>query len=230
MKNLKIYATDPFNYRLSLQGFNVRLFFMQSDLYHYAWTWAFRKEYKAFAADFDDRLQEMAGDFDFLLRTENPWVMHAVEVRKTMLQFTNLVRQNYGLDWLIDQTDPLISAQSKRYAPFQLMYTSRKSTKKLKLYYERTLISHINYLYTIACMFSAGKYRIPLVLKHHFQIDDAASLRLLNHDDDTVSLISNLITKMMGHLQELNQLKTLSAAEIRKNKKGRPSIDDILSN
>jgi hypothetical protein len=108
------------------------------------------------------------------------------------------------------------------------MYT--KSYKKLKVYYERTLISHINYLYTIACMFSASKYRIPRVLKNNFKIDDPASLRLLNHDDGLITLISEAIELLMGHLQDLNKLKTLSAAEIRKNKKSNLLIKDYLSN
>jgi hypothetical protein len=79
-------------------------------------------------------------------------------------------------------------------------------------------------------MFSAGKYRIPRVLKHNFKIDDAASLRLLNHDDELISLISEVIELLMGHLQDLNKLKTLSAAEIRKNKKSNLLINDYLSN
>jgi hypothetical protein len=230
MENLKIYVTDPFNYKLSLEGFNLRLAFMQSEIYDYTCTWTFRKEYKAFANDFEDRWDELVDDFEFFLRTEDPWVMHAVKVRKTMLQFADRLEEDYGLDWSIVEYDPEILAQSKRYAPFELVYMYTKSYKKLKLYYERTLISHINYLYTIACMFSAGKYRIPRVLKHNFKIDDPASLRLLNHDDELISLISEVIELLMGHLQDLNKLKTLSAAEIRKNKKSNLLINDYLSN
>jgi hypothetical protein len=230
MENLKIYVTDPFNYTQSLRGFNLRLAIMQSDIYNYGCTWAFRKEYKAFADEFEDRWQELDTDPNFFLLTENPWVIHTVNVRHTMLKLGYGLVQRFGLDWGIDQYDSEITAQSNRYAPFELVYVYSKSTKKLKLYYERTVIGHINYLYTIACMFSAGKYRIPRVLKHNFKIDDPASLRLLNHDDDLISLISEVIVELMGHLQDLNKLKTLTAAEIRKNKKSNLLIKDYLSN
>jgi hypothetical protein len=230
MENLKIYVTDPFNKELSLRGFLLRLVFMHSDIFYYTCTWAFRKEYKAFADDFEDRWHELDTDPNFFLLTGNPWVIHGVEVRETLLQLVYGLGQKYGLDWCIDREDPEILAQSKRYAPYELVYMSTKSTKKLKLYYERTLISHINYLYSIACMFSAGKYRIPRVLKHNFKIDDPASLRLLNHDDELISLISEVLELMMGHLQDLNKLKTRTAAEIIKNKKNNLLINDYLSN
>lgn len=71
-----------------------------------------------------------------------------------------------------------------------------KSYKKLKLYYESTVAGIIECLYLYACAITVQSYKIPLVFKRQFRLEGEAWGRLLNHDDNSVELIKELISKL----------------------------------
>lgn len=200
----KISADDPFNFQKSVKGFNLQLMFMYSQIYHFYYTFAFKRHMIKY--DYYDMFEELSDADDYFLKIEDPYVINGVKIRKLMIDCHTTLVLRFGIDVEDDLDDQQILAESQRRSPFVLQYKHPKSYKKLRFYYERTVTSQIRYLHDFACIFTASKYRIPLVLKRQYNLPYSISFKLLNDDDDTVKLIIELIKSLMPLYQEIRML------------------------
>jgi citrate synthase len=216
MKNLeikidKITVYDQFDFQLSIRGLVFQLLKMNEDIYEYAYYLTFKKTCKADAKKFDDAWEMPVTQPNFFMETGDPFVINCCSVQKKIQNLTGELMRKFEIDEFELNKDKVAKVQSARHAPYMMIYKRSKSYKRLKTQYERTLLEYIYYFYKLACVFTASKYRIPLVLKRQFLKEEAVSLWLLNSDDDTVALLMKYIVSLridLAGVRELNSKKS----------------------
>jgi hypothetical protein len=203
---IKISVHDQFDYRKSIKGFHIQLALMQTEIYVYYYTFAVKRQLKVYFKDYFNLINELVPEEKAFMDTGDPFVIHGVNVRKQMNGFMDILALRFGLDIDENITDLELVAESRRFKPYYLWYKKSKSYKKLRFYYEKTLLSHIHYLFKIACVYTASSYRIPAVLAKDFNLPDSISFDLLDQDNHTVRLIIDLIKVLMVYYNELRTL------------------------
>lgn len=202
----KITANDPFNLSLTIRGLVFQLIPMSSNVYEYAYYFTFKRSRKSYAHEFNDAWKMPIDKQRFFLDTGDLVVINCCSVENKILDLKIELMRRFAINEKENYQDEVAHAQAKRFEPYRMMYKNSKSYKKLKMYYERTILEYIEYLYKIACVLTASSYRIPLILKKQFLLEDNLSLRLLNSDDDTVVLLMNVMTSLRIDLANLRSL------------------------
>jgi len=202
----KISASDPFDQQLSIRGLIYQMTQMNSNLYEYAYYLTFKRACKEYADIFKDAYDMPIDEQCFFLGTGDQLVLNCCSSYDKILSLQRELMRRFFIDEIDNLQDKVAEVQSRRYAPYRLLYKRSKSCKRLKMQYERTLLDYIEYLYKFACVFTASNYRIPLVLKRQFFKEEEASLRLLNSDNDTVALLIEAIIGLRADLEALRQL------------------------
>jgi len=202
----KILASDQFDLRVCISGLIYQLMGMSSNAYEFAYYLTFKRSLKEYAMEFNDAFDKIITDPSFFLETGDRIVINCCSVDSKILKCKRELMQRFLIDEMDNCQDKIAIAESKRYAPYRMLYKRSKSYKKLIMYYERSLQEYIEYLYKFACIITASNYRIPLVLKRQFLKEEAVSLRLLNSDDDTVALLMELIISLRVNLATLRDL------------------------
>jgi hypothetical protein len=200
---IKISVNDPFDLRQSVRGFNVQLSLMQSDIYFFYFTFALKRELKLYKADYWELFNALVYDIKIFADTSNAFVINGLRIREEICAVNKVVSLRFGLELEDEIKNPVIVAESRRYRPYCLWHKKSKSYVRLRIYYERTLLSHLHYLYKMACVYTASKYRIPPILARQFNLPDSISFHLLDQENDTVMLIINLIEKIIVHYREV---------------------------
>jgi hypothetical protein len=203
---MKISRNDPYDSNLCIRGLGVLLTQMHSDLYEYTYFLTFKKSMKSYAKDFNDPWEQSIEDLNFFEKIEDPFVQNCLEAQMKLIHCKAELTLRFGIDEVEDLEDPLMLVQALRFRPYILVFKRSKSYKKLKLYYERSLAEFIESLYFYACTLTAESYKIPLVLKKRFVLPNEESFRLLNHDDHTVELLTELIIGLKKDLTDLRLL------------------------
>lgn len=203
---MKISRNDPYDLDLFIRGLGVLLTQMHSDLYEYIYYLTFKRSMKAYAKDFNDPWEQAIEHLDFFEKIEDPFVQNCLSAQQRLIDCKVELTLRFGIDEVEDLEDPLMSVQALRYRPYMLVFKRSKSYKKLKLYYERSLSEFIESLYLYACALTAESYKIPLVLKKRLNLPDEESFRLLNQDDHTVELLTELIKGLKKDLSDLRLL------------------------
>jgi len=202
----KISASDPFDFQLSIRGLIYQLMEMHSNIYEYAYYFTFKRTRKEYAREFNDAFEMPITEQSFFLDTGDRVVIHCCNVETKLLDLQEELTRRFLIDLMDNCQDQVAEVQSKRFAPYRMLYKKSKSYKKLKIYYEKTLVQYIEYLYKMGCVFTASTYRVPLVLKRQFLKHESLSLRLLNCDDDTVALLMDYIVSLRVELETFGQL------------------------
>lgn len=203
---MKISRNDPFDLNLCVRGLGVMITAMHSDLYEYTYHMTFKKAMKAYAKDFANPWEQPIEQGSFFEGIEDPFVQNCFKAENRLINSKLELALRYGIDEVEDLENEALIFQSYRYRPYQLIFKRSKSYKKLKLYYERTLIEMIEAFYSYACVFTAQSYKIPRVLKKQFSLSEEESLRLLNHDDTNVEFLCTLIEGLRSDLAGLRIL------------------------
>jgi hypothetical protein len=207
----KISANDQFDLQLSIRGLIFQLVKMSEDIYEYAYYLTFKKTCKADAELFNNAWEMPVTHPHFFMETGDHLVINCCSVQKKIQDLIDELMRRFQIDDIKVREDEIAIIQSERHAPHMMIYKRSKSYKRLKLEYERTLLEYIYYFYKIACVCTASKYRIPLVLKRQFLKEEAVSLWLLNSDDDTVALLMEYIVSFridLAGVRELTSKKT----------------------
>jgi len=203
---VKIYANDPFDLNLCVRGVIIQLVEMTSNIYEFAYYFTFKRSRKDYAAEFNNPFTMPITDMEFFLDTGDAVVLSCCSVDDTLLALMVELTQRFGIDQEDNLEDPVAQAQSRRFAPLRQVSKKSKSYKRLKINYERSVVDYIAYLYQIAAVITASRYRIPLVLKKQFLLPETVSLRLLNDDDLTVALLKDTIIRLRQNLADFREL------------------------
>ncbi|MET1055989.1 MAG: hypothetical protein ABWY16_11830 [Pedobacter sp.] len=204
---MKVSRNDPFDLNLSVRGLGVMITYMHSDLYEYMYYMTFKRAMKSHGKEFTNAWTESIDHLDFFEQTDDPFVNNIYTATGRLIDAKHELNIRWGIDEEEDLNDALIVEQAQRYRPYLLLFKKSKSYKKLTQYYERALTEFISCLYSYACAYTAQSFKIPMVLKKQFNQPGAESLRLLNHDDNTVALLSELISGLKEDLEELITLR-----------------------
>lgn len=202
----KISAKDPFELRLFINGLIRQMVNMNSNIYEFAYFFTFKRSRRAYSLEYNDPYDMYIHEMHFFIDTKDPVVINTCAVRERIIAFKVALMRKYLVDEIENLTDATAIAQSKRFAPYRMLYKKSKSYKKLKVYYERSILDYIEYLYKVACVLTASNYRIPLVLKKQFQAGEELSLRLLDTDNDVIVLLIELITGLRKDLADLRSI------------------------
>jgi len=207
MYRMKVSRNDPFDLNLSIRGLGVMMTYVHSDLYEYMYYLTFKRAMKSHVKDFKDAWDQHIEDLEFFRDTNDIFVLNCFSAAFRIIA----AKQELVVRWGIYEQEDLLTreiiSESYRFLPGILIFKRSKSYKKLTAYYERALSECIEAFYFYACIFTASSNKIPLVLKRQFKQPGAASLRLLNHDDHNVQLLSDLITGLTKDLEELKALR-----------------------
>jgi len=196
-----------------MRGLGVLMTYMHSDLYEYMYYLTFKRTMKSYSKEFNDAWAQGIDDIDFFGKTDDPFVKNCNHVHDQIIDCKLELMVRFGIDEVEDLENEALILQSTRFRPYFLLYKRSKSYKKLKLYYERTLIGFTECLYWYACAITAQSYKIPLVLKKQLVLSDQESLRLLNQDDNNVELLKDLIQRLQKDLGALKLLDIKKAAK-----------------
>ena len=202
----KITANDIFNRRISIEGLIFQLTQMNNNLYEFAYYFTFKRSRKSYRNEFYDPYEVQIPEWEFFRGIEDPVVQHCYSTGMLLHDLAHELLKRTGKDILHYRKDREGWAEAERFAPFSLISKNSKSYKRLKLYYERSLIEYIEYCYKYACVFTASKYRIPQVFKKQFLLEEAVSLRLLNSDDDIVAMLIECIGSLRQLLADFRAL------------------------
>lgn len=200
---MKVSRNDPFDLNLSVRGLTILMTYMYSDIYEYMYHLTFKRTMKLYAKEFSDPWERSIDHEEFFQTTEDLFVQNALRVQSKLIDAKLELLKRFGIDEFVELENEETLAEAGRFPTFFLLSKRSKSYKRLKLFYERTLSEHIFTLYLYGCALTATTYKVPLVLKRQFQLQDPASLRLLNQDDDTVELLIVLIRDLMELHKEL---------------------------
>lgn len=203
---MSISKNDPFNINLCIRGLGNQLTYMHSDLYEYNYYLTFKRSFRAYKKEFNDAWDNVIEHAAFFENSTDPYVRIGLKAEERLMVCKLELCLRWGIIEEEDLQDELISEQADRFNPFTLYYKKSKSYRKLNLYFVRTLTGFIECLYQYACVLTAQSYKVPLLLKKQFSLPDVDSLRLLNEDDNTVILLTELITELKQDLAEYKLL------------------------
>jgi hypothetical protein len=208
---MKISRNDTFDLNLCIRGLGNLITHMHSDFYTYIYYLTFKRTLKSHFKDFNDPWEQEIEDIEFFKDIDDPFVQSCLEARSKLVEFKIDLMLRFGIDEEEDINDEVVMNQENRFKPYFLISKRSKSYKKLKMYYERTLSESIRSLYLYACAVTADSYKIPLILKrqlHHIEEDP---LRLLNHDDNNVELLMQLILGLQKDLEIFQGLAAITS-------------------
>lgn len=207
-----ISRNDPFDLRLCMRGLSVLVTYMHSDIYEYVFHFTFKKSLKSYAAEFKDPWEQHLEDDEFFRDTDDPLVINCLETMDKLIDYKLELNVIFGIDELEDLESEAIILESSRFQPYLLFYKHSKSYKKLKSYYERSILGFIESLSLYAYALTAQSYKIPLVLRRQLKLPGQESLRLLNHDDSHVEMIKKLIIALQKDVDDFRHLCLSKAA------------------
>lgn len=213
---MKPSRNDPFDPRLCLRGLVIIVTYMHSDAYEFLYYFTFKRSMKAYAREFNDAWEQSIDHDDFFEGNPDPFVQNCRRVQNRLIDFKLAMILRLGIDEFEDHDDEELLAEAQRYRPYLLAHKRSKSYKKLKSYFDRAISGYIDCLYKYACALTVEGYKIPLVFKKQFLLDDQQSLRLLNQDNNQVELLIELITDLK---KDLLNLRFLMEKRISKAKK-----------
>lgn len=216
---MKPSRNDPFDLNLCMRGLGTLITHMHSDVYGYMYYFTFKKSFKSYARDFKDPWEQHIEHLDFFENVDDPLVKNCLLTMGRLIDYKMELNLIFGIDEISDLEDEAIVTESNRFKIYFLVYKRSKSYKKLKLYYERTLLGFIENLTLYAYALTAGSYKIPLVLRRELKLPGEESLRLLNHDDSNVAMLKELIVGLKKDLNEFIYL-SLSKSDRIKGKRG----------
>ena len=206
----KVSAKDQFDLKLFISGLVRQMTELNSNIYEFAYYFTFKRARKAFSREYYDPYDMFIEEMQFFKDTNDLVVINTCSVREKIIAFKVELMKRYLIDEMENSIDPTAIEQSQRFAPYRMVFKKSKSYKKLKVYYERSILEYIEYLYKAACVLTASNYRIPLVLKKQFLKEEALSLRLLDTDNDIVVLLQEFITGLRKDLAELRSIQDVT--------------------
>ncbi|TKC59186.1 hypothetical protein FBD94_16780 [Pedobacter hiemivivus] len=203
---MKISRNDTFNLNLCMRGLGVLVTYMHSDIYEFIYHFTFKKSMKLYAKDFKDPWKDSIDHHDFFFDIDDPLVQNCVIALERLIDYKHEITLRFGIDEVEDMNDEFIASQAWRFESYRLVYKQSKSYQQLIPYYDRTLSSVIHSLFLYACALTAQSYKIPRVLKSQVNLPDGDNFRLMNHDDNNVELLINLIVELKKNLEEFRGL------------------------
>jgi hypothetical protein len=203
---MKVSRNDPFDLNLCMRGLGVLTTYMHSHIYEFVYYMTFKRSMKSYAKDFKHAWEQYIADNEFFEKIDDPFVQNFLVSQNRLVEFKLELILRFGIEEDDDLENEMIVAQAERFRPYLMMHKRSKSYKKLKLYYERTLEGIIESLYFYACAITVQSYKIPLVFKRQFRLEDKVWGRLLNQDDNSVFLIKELIAELKEDLVSLKVL------------------------
>jgi len=198
---MKVSRNDNFNLNLCIRGLGVLVTYMHSDIYEFVYHFTFKKSMKLYAKDFKNPWEQIIYDNDFFMEIDDPLVQNCLIPMGRLIDYKQEITLRFGIDEEEDLSDEFIISQSQRFKPYRLVYKQSKSYRKLIGYYDRTLWNVIDTLSLYACALTAQSYKIPHVLKSQLNLPDPDNLRLMNHEDNNVELLVNLIVELKKDLE-----------------------------
>ena len=205
---MSISRNDPFDLNLCVRGLGNLVTRMHSDTYAYMYNFTFKRALKSLSEDFNDPWENGIDDLEFFDNVDDTFVKCCMKAHDKLVYFKMDLTLRFGIDEEEDILNEVIVAEQERFKPYFLAHMQSKNYKTLKRFYERTLSESIKSLYLYACAITAKSYKIPLVLKKQLTHSEGDPLRLLNHDDNTVELLVQLI---MGLKKDLEVFQGLAA-------------------
>jgi hypothetical protein len=205
---MKVSRNDPYDLNLCIRGLGVLTTYMHSHIYEFIYYMTFKRSMKSYAKEFSDAWEQYIDDNEFFEKIEDPFIQNFLKAQNSLIEFKLVLILRFGIDEDEDLGNEAIVAQAERFKPYLMRHKRAKSYKKLKLYYERTLVGIIECLYFYACAITVRSYKIPLLFKRQFRLEGEAWGRLLNQDDNSVELIKELIGELKEDLSSLNVLMT----------------------
>jgi hypothetical protein len=202
----KISANDSFDDSLFIRGVVHQLLHMYSNVYEFRYYFTFKKTRKRFSKEYHNPYKMSIFEEQFYLDTGDLVVRNCCSVLRKISVLKGQLMTSFAIDEMENMRDKVAEIQAKRYAPYRLIFKKSKSYKKLKVYYERSLLEYINYLYKVASVITCSNYRIPKVFGKQFLLENAVSLRLLNIDNDVVAAIKEVIEGLRKDLADLRSL------------------------
>lgn len=206
LKYMEISRNDPFDHNLCVRGLRLLITYMHSDLYEFAYYLTFKKSLKSYSKEFNDPWVNSIDHDEFFKKIEDSFVQNCIDAQNELIYCKLAMNLRFGIEEIEENEDELIISQAGRFRPYFLVHKRSKSYKKLIHYYERTLVGFIKSLYTYACALTAQSYKIPLVLKKQFDLNEEESLKLLNQEDNTVALLIDLIKDLRRDLRNLREM------------------------
>ncbi|MGY0036433.1 hypothetical protein [Pedobacter sp. NJ-S-72] len=201
---MKISTKDQFNLDSSFRGLGLLTVQLYDDIYEYMYHFTFKKVMKSYANDFNDPWKQYIDEVEFFETIEDPFVQNCIRTEGKLMTFKFKLISRFGVD--DEEESKTAILQAERFKPYILRYKHSKSYKKLRLYYERTIVETIDCLYLYACAITAQSNKIPLVFKRQFKLPEPECMKLLNHDDENVELLMELIVELKKDLNEIRLL------------------------
>ncbi|TDQ11086.1 hypothetical protein [Pedobacter metabolipauper] len=220
---MKISNNDPFDLHLCMRGLGNLITHMHSELYEYLYYFTFKKSMKAYAGEFNDAWDQGINDLDFFKEIEDPFVQNCFLAEIMLIDCKNEMVRRFGIDEIEDLNDEHILLQSERFKPYFLVYKNSKSYKKLRLFYIRALTDHIKSLHLYASAITAQSYKVPKVLRQQLDLPGEESMKFLNHEDNNVILLMELMTGLKKILEDFKVLNMPKPPRGKGNSKTTPT-------
>ena len=202
----KVRATDQFEILLLMRGVARQLADINGNLYEFRYYFTFKRTRKAFSLAYNDPYEMPIDNEDFYFDTGDQVVRNCNSSLGKTEQLQNDICTMFAINIHNFHKDEDALRESKRYAPYRLQYKKSKSYKKLMFFYDRALVEYIDYLFKIACAITALNYKIPLVLKKQFLLEESVSLHLLDTDNTVVAMIKETIIGLRADLKNFREV------------------------
>jgi hypothetical protein len=208
---MSISRNDPFDLNLCIRGLGNLITLIHSHVYSYMYYLTFKRALKSHSQEFNDPWESGIDDLQFFENVDDSFVKCCMKAQVKLIDFKIELMLRFGINEHEDVIDEVIITQQDRYKPYFLFHMRAKTYKALKKYYERTLSESINSIYLYACAITANSYKIPLLLKKQLDHPVQDPLRLLNHDDNNVALLTQLITGLRRDLEVFKGLAAITS-------------------
>ena len=204
---MKASVNANFDRNLCLRALGVRLTFMRSNTYEYLYHMNFKRRMRRYSRTYRDPFKQHISKIEFFDGNKDPFYQHIYDVHILLRDWQNDFMYRMGcLSSWDDVQDEDILRESWRYADRNLVLKRSKSYDRLKLHFEKALVSYIHVVYRYACVLTVKNHRLPHQFKPLLSVYDNSSLRLLNTDDDHVCFLIDLLAKLVRHYKAVKKL------------------------
>jgi hypothetical protein len=208
MAERKINCADPFDLDLTLRGFNVQLMFLDADLYDFCYNFAFKRHRKGYAWRYKVDYVRLFENSEIFMETGDKVIIHVIKYRKLVQEFRDKLEHLFLIDGYEDshfRED--VMKESERYHPYYEYSKARYDYMDLLDFYEGSISRIMYYIYRMASVLTASKYRIPNSFINRYREDKPESFYLLDTDSEIIALMKQLIIDMGALATELRNMK-----------------------